>query len=885
MADDIVGAEAPAVPGLPARAEATTLDALRHRLAFEDLLTQVASTFLHRPAFEVSRSIADVLALIAGFAQVDRAFVYRVDTDRARIELTHEWLARHEVSRAGERLVDATVVERWLRALAEDGAVYVPCVATMDESWHLEHAWLERSGTSATLAVPIADGGRTIGFIGFDLLAGERLWSDDHLAVLASTAGIISQALGRSDAEQRFGMAFDRAPLGMALHNSEGRHVQVNPAFCELLGRPATQLLEMSVLDVIVESDRPLLLAEHRRILAGEVDQLTLEIRFARPDGVVVWCRVHSAAVRDGDDLRYTVSHVEDITERVSRDAALRASEERFRTLVENSPVLIVRIDRDLQIVYMSESVTQVTGLSVEELSAAPGQLFRNPDDIDRWAREVQAVFDTGARRDTEWEIPFGDDSFWFQSRAVPEFGADGEVEHVLVVNADITAIKRSEAALAHQALHDPLTGLANRALLLDVLGRSLATRRDAGPAVLFIDLDRFKLINDSLGHRAGDELLVAVAHRLSAVARPSDLIARLGGDEFVLVLDDVADPSEPVRVANRIREALAEPILIGSTEVVTTGSIGIAMALGPAADADGLLRDADAAMYLAKANGRNRCEIFDKALRTQATQKLQMETALRRALEIGGLEVHYQPELDLETGVIVGVEALVRWNHPTEGPLAAWAFIELAEETGIILDLGAWVLTEACRQAGRWRIERPDQPLTLRVNLSGKQFAQADLVQQVVAAMEAGNIEPSSLCLEITETALMADPAMGLRVLNDLRALGIELAIDDFGTGYSSLAYLKRFPVDVLKIDRSFVDGLGDDPDDTAIATAIISLARSMGMRVVAEGVETQRQLDELRRLGCDHAQGFLFARPAHPDTVWLTPNPYPLGDPAPTG
>ncbi len=866
------------------RVQPTTLDALRHRLAFEDLLTQVASTFLHRPAFQVSRSILDVLTLIGDFAQVDRAYVYRVDGDRPLLELTHEWLSEEgSTSRTAEPFVADTVISRWMTALGADGAVYVPCVSTMDASWQEEREWLARSDTTATVAVPITDGGRITGFIGFDLLAGERLWSDDHLAVLSSTAGMIAQALGRSDAEQRFGMAFDRAPLGMALHNREGRHIQVNPAFCELLGRTADQLVEMSVIDVIVEADRPLLLAEHRRIVAGEIDQLTLELRFARPDGTVVWCRVHSAAVREGEALRYTVSHVEDITERVQRDADLRASEERFRTLVENSPILIVRVDRDLQIIYLSESVTQITGLSAAEISAAPGALFRSPEESDRWAREVQAVFDTGTRRDTEWELPFAGESYWFQSRAVPEFDADGNVEHVLVVNADITAIKRTEAALAHQALHDPLTGLANRALLLDVLGRSLSARREGGPAVLFIDLDRFKLINDSLGHRAGDELLVAVAQRLETVARPSDLIARLGGDEFVLVLDDVVDPSEPARVAGRIRDALTAPILIGSTEVVTTGSIGIAMALSPTADADGLLRDADAAMYLAKANGRNRFEIFDKALRNQATEKLQMESALRRALEIGGLEVHYQPELDLDSGVIVGVEALVRWNHPTEGPLAAWAFIELAEETGIILDLGAWVLTEACRQAGQWRIERPDQPLTLRVNLSGKQFAQPDLVQQVVTAMAAGNIEPSSLCLEITETALMADPAMGLRVLNDLRALGIELAIDDFGTGYSSLAYLKRFPVDVLKIDRSFVDGLGDDPDDTAIATAIISLARSMGMRVVAEGVETRRQLDELRRLGCDHAQGFLFARPAHADSVWSSPNPYPVGDPTP--
>jgi EAL domain-containing protein (putative c-di-GMP-specific phosphodiesterase class I) len=282
--------------------------------------------------------------------------------------------------------------------------------------------------------------------------------------------------------------------------------------------------------------------------------------------------------------------------------------------------------------------------------------------------------------------------------------------------------------------------------------------------------------------------------------------------------------------------------------------------------------------MYLAKARGRDRYEIFDENLRTQATERLQTETHLRRAVDMGEIEVYYQPELDLGTGEMVGCEALARWHHPVGGLLEAGAFIELAEDSGLILDLGAWVLREACRQAGEWRRERPDYPLTMRVNLSARQIAQTDLVDQVVAAVDGAGIEPSSLCLEITETALMSDPAAGLKVLRDLRELGVELAIDDFGTGYSSLSYLKRFPVDVLKIDRSFVDGLGDDPDDTAIVTAIISLGRALGLRVVAEGVETRRQLDELRRLGCARAQGFMFARPRPAALLWEAAEPYPV-------
>jgi diguanylate cyclase (GGDEF)-like protein/PAS domain S-box-containing protein len=737
----------------------STIDALRHRLAFEDLLTTVASTFIHRPAHEVDECIDEALALIAGFSSADRGFVYVLQESRAVAELSHEWLAPGiETRRGGRPQVALAAIPRWVECLRPHDPVFIPRASELGEDWAGERAMLDDVGAGASVAVPIFADRRLVGFIGFDLVGREQLWSDDHLGLLESTAGIISQALSRRDAEQRFGMAFDRAPLGMALHSPDGRHIQVNPAFCALLGSSEADLLGTSVLDLVTDEDRDELIGHHQRILDDVTDQITMDLRFSRADGRTLWCRVHSAAVRETDrSLRYTVSHVE-----------------------------------------------------------------------------------------------------------------------------DITALRQSEEDLAHQALHDPLTGLANRALLNDFLERSLARRSNPDPAVavLFIDLDRFKLINDSLGHRAGDALLVSMGRRIEALLRPSDLVARLGGDEFVVVLDSVEHRRDPVRVAGRIRAELTAPIDIEGTEVVTTGSIGIAVA-SAGDDADGLLRDADAAMYLAKSNGRDRYEIFDAELRTQATEKLRMETALRRALEHGGLEVHYQPEIDLASGELVGAEALVRWNHPTDGQLDAWAFIELAEETGLILDLGAWVLREACRQAGRWRRDHPGHDLTLRVNLSGKQFAQADLVDQVVEALREGDVPASALCLEITETALMSDPAMGLRVLNDLRSLGVELAIDDFGTGYSSLSYLKRFPVDVLKIDRSFVDGLGKDPDDTAIVTAIISLARSLGLRVVAEGVETSCQLAELRRLACDHAQGFLFARPGVPEAVWAMPDPYPVAEP----
>ena len=860
-----------------------TLDALRQRLAFEDLLTRVASSFIHRPAHEIDACIASALTDIGTFVGVDRAYVFVSRDDRGMVENTHEWIGSAVPSEIDAlRAVPIADLPEWLGTLERLEVIYIPRVADLGEGWRREVELLKPHGVQSVLAVPLADEGRLIGFIGFDLVDRERIWSDDHIAVLSSAAGIISQALARSDAEQRFGLAFTNAPLGMVLSGPDGRHIQVNQAYCDLVGRPESELIGVVAGDLVHADDVEALTRQHAAVVRGATDQISLELRVVRPDDELIWARLHISSVRGGDGmLRYTVSHIENITERHRQELELRASEERYRTLVENSPAFVTRFDKTLTLVYASPLLVQnLDGVQVGGTVAETPDVFGVPDDP-RWERSIRQVFETGRRLDSEWEVVVDGWTQWYQSRAVPELNEDGEVEHVLVMSTDITALKRTEAELAHQALHDPLTGLANRALLLDQLARILVRRdRPAGSvALLFLDLDRFKVVNDSLGHTAGDQLLFATAERLLSVLRPSDTVARLGGDEFVVLLEGLSDLHEPISTAQRIREALKEPVVVDGNEVFTTVSIGIAVTTSPDDTADGLLRDADAAMYLAKARGRDRYEIFDEELRTQATERLRTETYLRRAVEMGEIEVYYQPELSLDTGMMVGAEALARWHHPVAGLLEAGAFIELAEESGLILDLGAWVLAEACRQAGVWHRARPDFQLTIRVNLSARQIAQPDLVAMVVRALEGGGIEPSSLCLEITETALMADPAAGLKVLQDLRSLGVRLAIDDFGTGYSSLSYLKRFPVDVLKIDRSFVDGLGDDPEDTAIVTAIISLARALGLRVVAEGVETRRQLVELRRLGCDRAQGFMFARPRPAGLLWDIQTPYPMG------
>ncbi len=502
----------------------------------------------------------------------------------------------------------------------------------------------------------------------------------------------------------------------------------------------------------------------------------------------------------------------------------------------------------------------------------------------DGWSAEREWFRGRGAR--SALAVPLAD-----QSRVIGFMGfetVEGErtfsVNHVMTLRsaagilAQAFAKRAAEERLAFQAGHDPLTGLPNRWSFVEALSRAVdrlapigsdGMTAPPGVAVLLFDLDRFKVVNDSIGHRLGDQLLITLAHRMDSARPDHTLLARMGGDELVVLAEGLDSPAEAVALAGQLSASLRRPVMVEGHETATTASVGIAFTTRPDESADDLLRHADAALYAAKEFGRDRIEVFDDALAAKVRQRLQHEIELRHALDQGQLTVHYQPEIEVPSGQLVAVEALVRWNHPERGLLAAAEFIDLAEETGIITELGPWVLREACAQQVRWRQAHPDHELQMRVNLSAVQLGQPDLLAQVVDILADTGIAPGQLCLEITETVVMADAESSLARLEKLRGLGLELAIDDFGTGYSSLSYLKRLPVNVLKIDRSFVDGLGTDPDDTAIVQAVMVLASSLGLRVTAEGVETEVQLSELLRLGCRRVQGFYFSRPQPPEVI----------------
>jgi diguanylate cyclase (GGDEF)-like protein/PAS domain S-box-containing protein len=557
-----------------------------------------------------------------------------------------------------------------------------------------------------------------------------------------------------------------------------------------------------------------------------------------------------------------------------------------YRRIIETTNDGVLMLDHDQRITYANDRIRALLGYDDgEEIVGRPLAEFLDSSEAADAPRRL-ARRQQGLSEHSELCFRRKDGSrLWTIAAATPL--APGEVGEAggpvsLKMVTDITERKRAEAELAenerryralaeerhHAAYHDPLTGLPNRVLFVDRLGQALVRmQRRKGPvaAILFLDIDRFKIVNDSLGHAAGDELLTAFAERLAGCLRPYDLLARLGGDEFTILLDDVRAVREATHVAERILESLEKPFSVGGHEVAVAASIGIALAASAFEEPETILRDADTAMYRAKELGRGRYELFAPELHSAAMARLELEIELRRSLERGELWLAYQPIVALETGRITGFEALARWQHPERGAIPPSVFIPLAEETGLILPLGAWVLGEACRQARGWRDLQPrEAPISVNVNVSAKQLATDVLGAQVARALAKGRLSAEHLHLEITESVLMSRGDAAEVALNNVRSLGVSIQLDDFGTGYSSLSYLQQLPISTVKIDRSFVSGLpGAGLSNPEIVGAIVGLAQSLGMTTTAEGVETAEQLSQLRALKCTSAQGYHLSRP----------------------
>ncbi|HET9171071.1 MAG TPA: EAL domain-containing protein, partial [Actinospica sp.] len=544
-----------------------------------------------------------------------------------------------------------------------------------------------------------------------------------------------------------------------------------------------------------------------------------------------------------------------------------------LRTLLEASPDPMVRVDRALNYTYLNPAALELVGAAGSALIGRTTRDLGQPEEAVReWEAVLRRVLETGEGADVERSLVLGGTRRFLHSRLVPEFDESGEVVSVLVFSRDLTDRKRVEDALAEQAVRDPLTGLPNRLLLVSRIDQALAAMKGGEDrlAVLFLDLNRFKIVNDSLGHAAGDALLVAVAARLRSAAGRADVVARFGGDEFAVLTEHLTRREDAAALAERINRTLAEPFAFAGQDIHVSASIGIAVTSDPCTSAEVLLRDADAAMFRSKERGRGAggFQFFTSAVREQAVSRLTIETELRQALGRGEFRLVYEPVYDLAERRPVGMEALIRWRHPRRGLLAPADFIEVAEDSGLILPIGRWVIQQACRTLARWNRRRgPGTPaFTVAVNLSVRQISDPALVDFVEAVLSRYDFEPRQLCLEITETAVHDAPLSADGVLGGLSRLGVRIALDDFGTGYSSLRHLRRVPVDILKIDRLFVSGVDQPGEDRAIIGAVIAMAHSLGMTTVAEGIETEEQYERLLELGCDLGQGYLLSQPLPP-------------------
>jgi diguanylate cyclase (GGDEF)-like protein/PAS domain S-box-containing protein len=677
-----------------------------------------------------------------------------------------------------------------------------------------------------------------------------------------------AQALKAS--EDKFRGLVEQSIVGCYIVQDD-KFVYVNPKFAEIFGYTQAEVENVkTVVELTWPEDLPIVSEYLRLRMEGKLQSVHYTFRGRRKDGSPIDVEVHGArTIYKGRDA--VIGTILDITERKRVERAMRESEERYALAAQGANDGLWDWDLRRNKIFFSARWKAQLGASEGEIGDDPDAWFDrvHPDDRERIFGDLGLHLEGRTPfLEVEYRVRHADGSWrWMLVRGAAVRDGPGKAYRLAGSQTDITERKNAEEKLLHDALHDLLTGLPNRSLFMDRLGQAMAfqkRRTDHRFAVLFLDVDRFKTINDSLGHMQGDLLLVRVARRLEGCIRPGDTVARIGGDEFAVLLEDFADPDEPLRATARIHQALAAPHDLEGTEVFASASIGVAMGAPHYGHPEELLRDADTAMYRAKDMGRGRHAVFHPSMHAHARAQLQLETDLRRALERNELRLSYQPVVSLSTGHVAGCEALVTWQHPTRGLTPPGDFIPAAEETGLIIAIGRWALQQACRDAKTWNEKLPrNEQVSVSVNLSGRQLLHLELLEDVRDALESSGLDARRLKLEVTESVIMEHAGPAALLLSQLKALGVHLLLDDFGTGYSSLSYLHNFRFDTLKIDRSFVARLEIPGKHAEIVRTIVSLAGALQMEVVAEGVENAAQVAQLQALRVESAQGFWFSRP----------------------
>jgi diguanylate cyclase (GGDEF)-like protein/PAS domain S-box-containing protein len=686
----------------------------------------------------------------------------------------------------------------------------------------------------------------------------------------------IRYAIERSRADQelrgseaQFRAVFSNAGIGVVLVDPIGNVIEANRTFSATMGYSETDLKAMNVAAISHSEDLHRCTAMMEEMAAGKRDSYQLQQRFLAKDGRVVWVRQNVTAVRDGvaGTMQYAVAMVEDVTERKRLEDHMRLA----ATVFENTGEGLFITDAERHIIHVNRAFTDITGYNPDDvLGQDPHVLSSGRHGPDFYARMWHSLETTGRWQGEIWDRRKSGEMFagWQNIAAVR--GADGETSNFVAVISDITSRKQVEERLSYAANHDPLTRLPNRTLFHERLSRALARshRNQDSVALLFIDLDHFKQVNDTLGHLAGDLLLQKVAERIGNSIRQGDTVARLAGDEFTVILEEVQDPRDAAIVSHKILRVLAEPFDLNGQTANISSSIGVAVYPMDGGDSQTLIKLADAAMYRAKKLGRNGCQFHSEAVNALAFERLVLEESLRGALDRGEFSLHYQPVFAINTGKVVAVEALLRWHHPEVGMVIPAQFLTLAEETGLVLPIGRWAMETACRQVREWH-DMGFRELELGFNLSIRELRHPEIIETVAEALEITGLAPHKLILEVPESSITDKGGEPGGIFPRLASLGVHLLVDEFGAGYSSFTFLRRLPANALKISQAFVRNITTGTEDSEIVTAIVAVARGLHMSVAAAGVENDEQLHLLRDFGCDRVQGFLFARPMPADAL----------------